>query len=188
MTTSPGRLEHRQDHGEWQAHKPAQAYMGFRGTGTVPAMLPTCRWMWLLRDVKGGTVRYSEQLCPRYQRAVEILGKRWTGLIIKLLLDSPLRFNELSRHLEIVSDRMLSERLKELEQEGVIERHVYTDTPVRVEYRLTDKGHALNSVVIALEQWATDWISLAEPAVAEQPNPALDRAALPDPLPALEQV
>ena len=103
-------------------------------------------------------MRYSEHMCPRYQHAIEILGKRWTGLILKLLMHHPMRFNELSEQLEVVSDRMLSERLKELEQEGVIERRVFTDAPVRVEYRLTEKGTALSPVILAIEHWCEQWI------------------------------
>jgi DNA-binding HxlR family transcriptional regulator len=85
-------------------------------------------------------MRYSEHLCERYQHAIEILGKRWTCLILKVLVDGPLRFNELATRLSVVSDRMLSERLKELEHEGIVERRVYAETPVRIEYRLTAKG------------------------------------------------
>ena len=103
-------------------------------------------------------MRYSEQICVRYQHAVEIIGKRWTGLIIKVLLDGPLRFHELAERLEVVSDRMLSERLKELEQEGVIERRVFPDAPVRVEYRLTEKGRGLGPVIAALQEWSARWV------------------------------
>lgn len=103
-------------------------------------------------------MRYSEQMCPRYQHAVEVIGKRWTALILKILLEGPMRFNELSEQLQVVSDRMLSERLKELEHEAIIERRVFTESPVRVEYRLTDKGHALAPVVRALENWGEQWI------------------------------
>lgn len=107
----------------------------------------------------GPMMRYSDQLCHRYQQAVEVICKRWTGLILKLLMDQPLRFNELSDQLEVVSDRMLSERLKELEQEGIIERRVFTDAPVRVEYRLTEKGVALTPVIEAIELWSSTWIN-----------------------------
>lgn len=103
-------------------------------------------------------MRYSEQLCPRYQHAVEILGKRWTVLIIKVLIVGPQRFNELADRLEVVSDRMLSERLKELEVEGIIERRVLPEAPVRVEYRLTAKGLALEPVVRAIQLWGEQWI------------------------------
>ena len=111
-------------------------------------------------------MRYSEQLCPRYQQAIELLGKRWTGLILQVLMVRPLRFNEMAEQLEVVSDRMLSERLKELEAEGVVERCVYPDTPVRVEYRLTEKGRALGPVIEAIGEWSHRWIE-PEPAPVE---------------------
>jgi DNA-binding HxlR family transcriptional regulator len=103
-------------------------------------------------------MRYSENLCPRYQQAIELLGKRWTGLILLVLLAGPLRFNEIAEQLEVVSDRMLSERLKELEAEEVITRRVYPDAPVRVEYSLTEKGMALAPVIEAIQQWSHHWI------------------------------
>lgn len=103
-------------------------------------------------------MRYSEQICVRYQHAVEIIGKRWTGLILKVLMVGPLRFNEIAEQLQVISDRMLSERLKELEQEGVVERRVLPETPVRVEYTLTEKGRALAPVIQAIECWGEQWI------------------------------
>lgn len=103
-------------------------------------------------------MRYSEQLCIRFQQAMELLGKRWTGLIVKLLMDGPLRFHELAERLEVVSDRMLSERLKELEAEGVIDRRVFAEVPVRVEYSLTGKGRALAPVIESIESWSSRWI------------------------------
>lgn len=103
-------------------------------------------------------MRYSSQLCLRFQRAMDILGKRWTALIIKVLLDSPLRFNELSERLQVVSDRVLSERLKELEAEGLVARHVVPEKPVRVEYSLTEKGYALAEVIEAVQLWSDRWI------------------------------
>ena len=104
-------------------------------------------------------MRYSEQLCIRFQQAMELLGKRWTGLIIKLLMERPLRFNELAERLEVVGDRILSERLKELEHEGVIERRVFAEVPVRVEYSLTKKGRALAPVIESIEAWSDRWIA-----------------------------
>src|SRR5581483_4654392 len=98
------------------------------------------------------------KICMRYQQAVELLGKRWTGLIVQVLLAGPLRFNELQEKLEVVSDRMLSERLKELEAAGVIHREVSPDPPVRVVYSLTEKGRALDHVVRAIATWAETWV------------------------------
>jgi DNA-binding HxlR family transcriptional regulator len=108
-------------------------------------------------------MRYSEQLCPRFQLAMELLGKRWTGLIIKLLLERPLRFSELADRLEVVGDRMLAERLKELERQQVIVRRVFAEVPVRVEYSLTEKGRALAPVLDSIEVWGNHWIEDALP-------------------------
>jgi DNA-binding HxlR family transcriptional regulator len=97
------------------------------------------------------------RICPRYQAAIAILGKRWTGLILRLLLDGPRRFGELAVALQI-SERVLSGRLKELEAEQVLSRVVLPGPPVRVEYRLTPKGQALGSVVTAIGGWAERWV------------------------------
>src|SRR5574337_1204145 len=97
--------------------------------------------------------RLSANMCPRFQKAVDILGRRWTGLILRALQDGPRRFGELARHIEVVSERMLSERLKELESDGLVVRKVIPSTPVHVEYSLTDKGAALHDVLAAIERW-----------------------------------
>jgi DNA-binding HxlR family transcriptional regulator len=110
-------------------------------------------------------MRFSEKLCIRYQQAVEIIAKRWTALILKVLMDKPLRFSEIAEQLDVVSDRVLSERLKELEQEGIVERRVLPEPPIRVEYSLTPKGKALAPILNAIEAWSHDWIAL-DPALA----------------------
>ena len=109
---------------------------------------------------------YSEQSCPSFQHAVELLGKRWTALILRVLLAGPQRFSEIADQIEGVSDRMLSERLKEFESEGVIERRVFPETPVRIEYRLTEKGQALDAVIEAIAIWSHQWVE-TEPALVE---------------------
>ncbi|MBN2471605.1 MAG: helix-turn-helix transcriptional regulator [Anaerolineae bacterium] len=103
-------------------------------------------------------VRYSSHICGRYQRGAEIIGKRWTTLIIKILCPGPLRFSALAEQLEVTSDKVLSERLKELEAEGIVMRTVYPESPVRVEYALTEKGAALKPVIEALEAWSERWM------------------------------
>lgn len=113
-------------------------------------------------------MRYSDNICPRYQHAIEILGKRWTGLILQILLKGPARFNELADELQVVADRVLSERLKELEAEGIITRQVFAEVPVRVEYRLTEKGRDLAPVVAAIEHWSHRWY---EPPAAIEGEP-----------------
>ena len=97
-------------------------------------------------------------LCPKYEKAFEILGKRWNGLIIKVMMDGPKRFSEISSHIPNMSDRMLGERFKELEELGIIKRNVYPDIPVRIEYELTEKGKALNSALDEIQNWASEWI------------------------------
>lgn len=93
-------------------------------------------------------------LCPRFHRAVELIGKRWTGAILRILQSGRTRFNAIAAAIPDMSDRMLSERLRELEHEGLIARFVVPDTPVRVEYELTDKGQALDEAFCALARWA----------------------------------
>lgn len=107
----------------------------------------------------------SSPLCPYFHRAVELVGRRWTGAIIFVLLRGRARFSELRGAIPDITDRMLSERLRELEQEQIVERHVVPDTPVRVEYSLTDKGRSLATAVDAIGRWARDWLAGAdEPA------------------------
>ena len=99
------------------------------------------------------------ECCGLYHRAVELVGKRWTGAILLVLLDGPLRFSQIRQLVPALSDRLLSERLKELEAEGIVERRVVGGVPVRVEYELTPKGRALEPSVRALKAWARDWLS-----------------------------
>jgi DNA-binding HxlR family transcriptional regulator len=98
------------------------------------------------------------ECCALYHRAVELIGKRWTGAILLVLLDGPLRFSEIRHLVPDLSDRLLSERLKELEAEDIVERRVLEGSPVRVEYGLTSKGLALEPAVRALKSWANAWL------------------------------
>ena len=98
-------------------------------------------------------------VCPRYHHAVELLGRRWAGAIIRLLLTGPSRYNELRARIPDISDRMLAERLKELELEGVVVRTVLPDAPIGVEYALTEKGKALEAPVMAIGKWAEKWLA-----------------------------
>jgi DNA-binding HxlR family transcriptional regulator len=99
-----------------------------------------------------------ESCCSAYHRAVELIGKRWTGAIVFVLMDGPLRFSEVKLLVPDLSDRLLSERMKELEAEGIVERQVIDEMPVRVEYALTAKGEALEPAVRALKGWARSWL------------------------------
>ena len=99
-------------------------------------------------------------LCGRYHRAIELVGRRWTGAIVYLLLRSRCRFATLRDSIPDITDRMLSERLQELEEEGIVQRTVVPETPVRVEYALTKKGRDLASAIDAMAAWAERWVEL----------------------------
>lgn len=104
----------------------------------------------------------NNHMCPRFEHAIQLLGKRWTGLILDTLMHGPQRFCEMTTAVEGLSDRVLSDRLRELEMEGVVERIVYPQIPVRVEYRLTEKGRDLQPVVQAIHDWAEKWVGMPE--------------------------
>jgi DNA-binding HxlR family transcriptional regulator len=107
-------------------------------------------------------------LCVRFHRAVELIGGRWTGAVIQLLFHGRMRFAELRGAIPDISDRMLSERLRELEAEGIVDRIVVPETPVRVEYQLTEKGRALEHALGAVGKWAERWITDVPPAAAAE--------------------
>lgn len=102
-----------------------------------------------------------QELCPRFEKAMQLFSKRWVGLILFELLEGPKRFSEMESELP-VSGRLLSERLKMLEKEKIVERNIYSEFPVRIEYKLTDKGIALQPVITGIETWATQWITQEE--------------------------
>lgn len=101
--------------------------------------------------------RGASGVCPYFHAAIELIGKRWTGVILSCLTDGPLRFGELARAIPGLSDRLLSQRLRELESEGLVERTVEPGTPVKVTYALTAKGAELRPAIQELKQWANRW-------------------------------
>lgn len=100
---------------------------------------------------------HAGAFCPYFHHAIELIGRRWTGAILRALSRGTDRFSALTETIPGLSDRMLSERLKELEAEGIVARTVIPDTPVRITYRLTEKGKALEGVMDGIGQWAQDW-------------------------------
>ena len=112
------------------------------------------------RKVAVATATRPGDCCPLLHEAVELVGKRWTGAIVYVLLErrQPMRFSQIAGAVPQLSDRLLSERMKELEAEGIVERRVIDETPVRVEYVLTEKGEALQPAVMALKRWARSWL------------------------------
>jgi DNA-binding HxlR family transcriptional regulator len=117
----------------------------------------------------------APELCTRFHRASELIGRRWTGAIIFVLLKTRCRFATLRDAIPDITDRMLSERLQELEQEGIVERTVIPETPVRVEYALTKKGKALAAAIDAIADWAHRWVE-EDPAAAPARKRARTRA------------
>lgn len=98
-------------------------------------------------------------VCPHFHAAIELIGKRWTGAIISALTERPLRFGELGKAVPGLSDRLLSQRLRELEEEGLVKREVEPGTPVRVIYSLTEIGSELGPAIGELRTWAKRWKS-----------------------------
>src|SRR4029077_15337465 len=129
----------------------------------------------------GGGLDYSAP----FQRAIELIGKRWTGAVVKALLPGPARFNQLLAGIPGISDRVLTERLRELETEGIVERLVDPGAPLRGRYRFSSRGGALGRrappgvggllfapgggalepVLAAVSDWAESWLSTPAAAV-----------------------
>ena len=108
-------------------------------------------------------------VCARFHRAVELIGSRWTGAIIQTLLQGKTRYALIKAAIPDITDRMLSERLRSLEAEDLVTRWVIADTPVRVEYELTEKGHELQGAMREIAAWAERWIPVE---IAQDENPA----------------
>jgi DNA-binding HxlR family transcriptional regulator len=96
-------------------------------------------------------------VCPDFHAAIELIGKRWTGAILVALTDGPLSFGELAKSVPGLSDRLLSQRLRELEDEDLVERTVAPDAPVKVTYALTARGNDLKPAIGELREWARRW-------------------------------
>jgi len=97
-------------------------------------------------------------MCPKYESAAELLGKKWTGLIIRVLLGGPKRFKEIKEQIPEMSDKMLTDRMKELEVLDVVKRNVYPEMPVLIEYELTKKGLGLEPVIESIQEWGEAWM------------------------------
>ncbi len=100
----------------------------------------------------------ASHCCPFYHEAVELVGRRWTGAILRVLMEGPLRFSEIGQAVPELSDRLLSERMKELEARGIVERRVLSGPPVRVEYELSRMGMELEPALAELQRWANRWL------------------------------
>lgn len=105
------------------------------------------------------TAAVSSELghCPRFHAAIELIGRRWNGVILQRLLDGPYRFSEIRRGIPRLTDAMLSQRLRELEDEGLVERRVIDERPIQVTYALTAVGQRLTPVLMAVADWSNEW-------------------------------
>jgi DNA-binding HxlR family transcriptional regulator len=97
--------------------------------------------------------------CPTYARAMDLLSRRWMGLVLRVLMTGPYRFNEILAAVPNLSDPLLTQRLRELEAEGLVERRVLPTSPVRVEYELTPAGRDLEQVIRVISAWAHKWLA-----------------------------
>lgn len=102
-------------------------------------------------------MKLDKAICPKFEKAMGLLSQKWTGLILYQLLSGPQRFCTIESSIG-VSGRVLSERLKDLENEGIVKREVFPETPVRIEYSLTKKGLALEPLMREVEKWAQNWL------------------------------
>jgi len=100
----------------------------------------------------------SGGLCPRFHKAIELVGSRWTGAVLQVLRPGAKRFSDVRDAIPQISDRMLCERLRELEAEGIVLRHVVPESPGRVEYELTEKGRELQASLAPVAKWAERWL------------------------------
>ena len=123
------------------------------------------------------TANTPPELCTRFHRASELIGRRWTGAIIFVLLKSRCRFAVLRDAIPEITDRMLSDRLQELEMEGIVDRTVIPEAPVRVEYALTKKGRALAGPIDAIVEWAHKWSDAEAPPAKTVKSPKAQRTA-----------
>lgn len=112
-----------------------------------------------MRYNQGKMSRRVDPHCRAFQNAVELLARPWTGLILGLLQNGPLRFSELEERTQGVGAKTLSARLKELEKRRIVARHVEAGPPVRVQYTLTSKGRAFGQVAAAIERWGRELLA-----------------------------
>ncbi|MEC1524613.1 helix-turn-helix domain-containing protein [Neobacillus niacini] len=96
-------------------------------------------------------------ICPKFEKAISLLSQRWSALVIYQLLSGSQRFSEIQSAIGI-SGKVLSDRLKDLEHQGVVKREVIPETPVIIEYSLTEKGRSLESVLREIESWSQLWV------------------------------
>lgn len=111
------------------------------------------------------TKRHKNYQCSfgcSVEAAIEAIGGKWKGIILYHLSDDLKRFSELKRLMPNVTQKMLTKQLRELEQDGIVHRHVYPQVPPKVEYSLTEFGLTLTPILQALEQWGNQYLEKLE--------------------------
>lgn len=110
-------------------------------------------------ETDGRAARFADYDCSAgcpVEAALEQIAGKWKGLVVHHLLGGTLRFSQIKRHLGSVTQRSLTKQLRELEQDGIVNRIVYAVVPPKVEYRLTEKGQRLMPVIEALREWGQE--------------------------------
>ena len=100
--------------------------------------------------------------CPSYHSAIELIGKRWNGVILRRLAGGAMRFSELRTAIPGITDTMLTQRLRELEDAGIVNREVVNTRPVDIRYGLTEVGTSLSPILDAVANWSNEWTSSTE--------------------------
>lgn len=103
-----------------------------------------------------GYFEHGDSMCP-IEKTMSVIGGKWTFMILRDLFSGQKRFGQLEKSLKGISPRTLSMRLKELENEGIIIRMIYSEIPPHVEYSLTEKGHTLRPIFDAMKDWGNKW-------------------------------
>jgi DNA-binding HxlR family transcriptional regulator len=114
-----------------------------------------------------GVVVADQNVCPVFHEAIELIGKRWNGVVLQALLGGCQRFSEIRETIPGITDAMLSQRLRDLEDAGLVKREVVDARPVEIRYGLTGVGRRLAPVLDAITEWGTDWAASRSVATAE---------------------
>lgn len=104
--------------------------------------------------------KHDKRVCSIFHQAIEIIGKKWTGAVIYCLFSGSKRFCELQESIPEISSRLLTERLKELEENNIVSREISKERPIQVLYSLTKKGKSLEPILKSIHEWAADWNTL----------------------------
>ncbi len=103
---------------------------------------------------------HNPTLCPKVEKALSIFSRKWVGQIVLVLLNEPKRFCELAQPIDGISEKMLSQRLKELEKEDIIKKVIETKSPLKITYQLTEKGKKMAPILNEIENWSEEYVTI----------------------------